>query len=165
MAQAAAETAKRAWLKPAEVCELAQVQSYVLRTWEIEFVDLGVSKTPGGPRMYRRADVDRVLRIKQLVFGDGLTLAGARRRLEEERASAAAGDDLPFEDEPSVTSLTNDVRTRIASVRQELRELLTMLSRPRGNGHAATAPAAAPPAAMPGTAGVPRKKSARKKSA
>jgi DNA-binding transcriptional MerR regulator len=133
MAQASAESPKRGWMKAAEVCELAQVQPYVLRTWEMEFSDLGVVKSPGGPRVYRRADLDRVLRIKQLVFGEGLTLAGARRRIEEERAGS---DELPFDDEPAPVSgtLTADTRRRIVKVRDELRGLLAMLSRPRGNG-------------------------------
>ena len=99
MAQASAESPKRAWLKAAEVCEVAQLQPYVLRTWEMEFTDLGVTKTPGGPRVYRKADLDRVLRIKQLVFGEGLTLAGARRKIDEERG-ATGSDALPFDDEP-----------------------------------------------------------------
>src|SRR4051795_724 len=98
MPQASAETPKRAWLKAAEVCEVAQVQPYVLRTWELEFADLGVTKTPGGPRVYRKADLDRVLRIKQLVFGEGLTLAGARRKIDGERG-AAPNDALPFDDD------------------------------------------------------------------
>jgi DNA-binding transcriptional MerR regulator len=142
MAQASAESQKRAWLKAGEVCELAQVQPYVLRTWELEFPDLGVTKAPGGPRIYRRADVDRVLRIKQLVFGDGLTLAGARRKIEEERTTASY--ELPFDDEPSPSGkkLPADARRRIVRVRDELRSLLALLSRPRGNGHAE--PAAAP---------------------
>jgi len=134
MAQASAESPKRGWLKAAEVCELAQLQPYVLRTWEMEFSDLGVVKSPGGPRVYRRTDLDRVLRIKQLVFGDGLTLAGARRKIEEERAGS---DELPFDDEPEATSgakLSADTRRRIVKVRDELRGLLAMLSRPRGNG-------------------------------
>jgi len=134
MAQASAESPKRGWLKAAEVCEQAQLQPYVLRTWEMEFSDLGVVKSPGGPRVYRRTDLDRVLRIKQLVFGDGLTLAGARRKIEEERAGS---DELPFDDEPEATSgakLSADTRRRIVKVRDELRGLLAMLSRPRGNG-------------------------------
>ena len=73
------EIPKRALFKSSEVCEIASVQPYVLRSWESEFPDLGVSKGNGGPRVYRRADVERVLRIKQLVFSDGLTLAGVRR--------------------------------------------------------------------------------------
>jgi DNA-binding transcriptional MerR regulator len=144
MAQASAESPKRAWLKAAEVCEVAQVQPYVLRTWEMEFADLGVTKTPGGPRVYRKADLDRVLRIKQLVFGEGLTLAGARRKIDEERG-ATAGDALPFDDDealPPIASMPADARKRIFKVRDELRALLAMLSRPRGNGHALAAAAA-----------------------
>jgi len=141
MAQASAESPKRAWLKAAEVCEVAQVQPYVLRTWEMEFTDLGVTKTPGGPRVYRKADLDRVLRIKQLVFGEGLTLAGARRKIDEERG-VAANDALPFDDDealPPIASLPADARRRIFRVRDELRALLAMLSRPRGNGHGTAA--------------------------
>ena len=70
--------------KAGEVCELAQIQPYVLRSWESEFPDLGISKTPGGPRVYRRSDVERVLRIRDLVFTEGLTLSGVRRRFEAE---------------------------------------------------------------------------------
>ena len=54
----------RSLFRQPEVCEIAQVQPYVLRSWEAEFQDLGVAKTQGGPRVYRRADVERVLRIK-----------------------------------------------------------------------------------------------------
>ena len=72
----------RAAFKASEVCDLAQLQPYVLRSWENEFSDLGVSRTPGGPRVYRRADVERVLQIRHLVLSEGLTLAGVRRELE-----------------------------------------------------------------------------------
>ena len=75
----------RSLFRQPEVCEIAQVQPYVLRSWEAEFPDLGVAKTEGGPRVYRRGDVERVLRIKHLLFVDGLTLAGARRKLQEEQ--------------------------------------------------------------------------------
>ena len=130
MAQAVAESS-RTWLKASDVCDRAQVQPYVLRTWEMEFADLGVAKTPGGPRMYRQADLDRVLRIKQLVFVEGLTLAGARRKLEEERRPV---DELPFDDEPAVkrsAGLDADSRRRVTAVRDGLRQLLTMLSQAR----------------------------------
>ena len=69
--------------KAADVCEMAQLQSYVLRSWEKEFPGIGVQREPDSARLYRQSDVDQVLRIKQLVFGEGLTLSGARRRLEE----------------------------------------------------------------------------------
>ena len=126
MAQAANDSAKRTWLKATDICERAQVQPYVLRTWEMEFTDLGVVKNPGGPRLYRPSDLERVLRIKQLVFGDGLTLAGARRKLEEERQPS---DELPFDDEPvrpAKGRFDADARKRLTSVRNGLRALLTM---------------------------------------
>lgn len=119
----------RSLFKAPEVCEIAQVQPYVLRSWEAEFPDLGVAKGESGQRVYRRADVQRVLRIKELLFVEGLTLAGARRRLEEERGG--------FETEPAGSSiaelLSADARERIADVRQGLRWILDLLA---GNGNA-----------------------------
>jgi DNA-binding transcriptional MerR regulator len=142
MAQAVADTSKRTWLKAADVCDRAQVQPYVLRTWEMEFTDLGVSKNPGGPRMYRPSDLARVLRIKQLVFVEGLTLAGARRKLEEEKQ---ASDELPFDEPPptKAAALNADARRRVTNVRNGLRTLLTMLSQPRPQRAMATTPTSA----------------------
>jgi DNA-binding transcriptional MerR regulator len=122
VADSPVEIPKRALFKPAEVCEIAGLQPYVLRSWETEFPDLGVARNAGGPRVYRRADLDRVLRIKQLVFGEGLTLAGARRRLGEERP-APIDEGLPFEELLGV-----DARERVAEVKRGLRSLLELLS-------------------------------------
>src|SRR3954451_10903749 len=83
---------KRALFKAAEVCDLAKVQPYVLRSWEAEFPELGVAKSAGAPRVYRRTDVEQVLRIKHLLLVEGLTLAGARRRLDEESSPVAPND-------------------------------------------------------------------------
>ena len=71
--------------KASDVCEIARIQPYVLRSWENEFPELGVSRTPGGPRVYRKTDVERVLQIRHLVLAEGLTLAGVRRKLSEFR--------------------------------------------------------------------------------
>ena len=75
---------KRELFKAAEVCEVVQLQPYVLRSWEAEFPQIGQAPAGGGPRVYRRADIELVLRIKQLILDEGLTLSGARRRLEED---------------------------------------------------------------------------------
>src|SRR4029077_3573549 len=83
----------RSLFRQPEVCEIAKVQPYVLRSWEAEFQDLGVAKTQGGPRVYRKTDVERVLRIKPLLFVEGLTLAGARRKLLDERPAPAPEPD------------------------------------------------------------------------
>jgi DNA-binding transcriptional MerR regulator len=124
------EIPNRALFKSSEVCEIASVQPYVLRSWESEFPDLGVSKSAGGPRIYRRVDVERVLRIKQLVFNDGLTLAGVRRRIEEEapptleEATAAPIKEL----------LGRNAKERLAEVKRGLISILEMLSARPGNG-------------------------------
>ena len=113
---------KRDLFKAAEVCDAVQVQSYMLRSWETEFPQIGEVPKGGGPRLYRRADVDLVLRIKQLVFEEGLTLSGARRRLEEEGGGA---------DESQVTVedvLGDRARDRLRTVRTGLQAILQLLS-------------------------------------
>jgi DNA-binding transcriptional MerR regulator len=123
------EIPNRSLFRQPEVCELAQVQPYVLRSWEAEFPDLGVAKTEGGPRVYRRADVERVLRIKHLLFVEGLTLAGARRKLTEERTDTQADADA-LQDVAALFG--RDARERILQVRRGLRELALMLARAPG---------------------------------
>lgn len=106
-----------------EVCEIAEVQPYVLRSWEAEFPDLGVAKS-GGVRVYRRADVERVLRIKQLVFGDGLTLAGARKQLGAEPFVAI---DESVSDADVVAMMDTAVRQNLRDVRRGLQGILDVL--------------------------------------
>lgn len=120
------EIPNRALFRPPEVCEIAKVQPYVLRSWEAEFPDLGVAKTEGGPRLYRRADVERVLQLKHLVYVEGLTLAGARRRLNEGRPEAD-------EDSVALASVDElfgtDARERILRIKRGLQDLAAMLAR------------------------------------
>ena len=112
--------------KAADVCELAQVQPYVLRSWEKEFPGIGVQTSAEAGRLYRQSDIDQVLRIKQLVFGEGLTLAGARRRLEESIPIAERVTDSEVAE--VLDALASDARTRIAHVRDGLRSILKVLS-------------------------------------
>ena len=114
------------WFKAADVCEMAELQPYVLRSWEKEFPGIGVQKSVDSPRLYRRSDLDQVLKIKQLVFGEGLTLAGARRKLEESGEPHIGAADKDVED--VLEALASDARTRIASVRDGLRSILKLLS-------------------------------------
>jgi DNA-binding transcriptional MerR regulator len=118
------EIPKRALFKPSEVCEIARVQPYVLRSWESEFPDLGVTKAGSGQRVYRRADLERVLRIKHLVFADGLTLAGVRRRIEEEAPPVLEPDDA----EPLKALLGRNAKERLTEVKRGLQAIMEMLS-------------------------------------
>jgi DNA-binding transcriptional MerR regulator len=125
------EIPNRSLFRQPEVCEIAQVQPYVLRSWEAEFPDLGVSKSEGGPRVYRRADLERVLRLKHLLFVEGLTLAGARRKLQSEQPVEAEG--------PALAELFgSDARERLLEVKRGLREIAAMLAKAPGNGGAAS---------------------------
>lgn len=72
------------FFKIGEVCEITDTQPYVLRYWESEFPALAPAKNSSGQRIYRRKDIETVLRIKQLLYEEGFTIAGAKKRLEAE---------------------------------------------------------------------------------
>lgn len=164
MPEAAAqlEIPKRALFKAAEVCDLVKVQPYVLRSWEAEFPRLGVAKG-GGPRVYRRSDVEQVLRIKHLLLVEGLTLAGARRKLEEE--TTPVGVDAPAIDE----LIGQNARERLTAVKRGLQSILDLLAHAPSSGEfhlAATPPAPSRSRAVPaGRAKATRGKTAPTKHA
>ncbi len=147
------EIPKRALFKAAEVCDLAKVQPYVLRSWETEFPDLGVAKAAGAPRVYRRADVEQVLRIKHLLLVEGLTLAGARRKLDEE--TAPIGADAPVIDE----LIGQNARERLTDVKRGLQSILELLARSSESGELLLTPPPSvaarrsPPASVKATRG------------
>jgi DNA-binding transcriptional MerR regulator len=119
------EIPDRPLFKAAEVCSIARVQPYVLKSWEGEFPALGTSTTSGA-RVYRRADVELVIEIRRLLFVEGLTLGAARRRLSSEAQPAP---------DPVVVELIGpEARERILEVKQGLRSILDLLSADAGPG-------------------------------
>lgn len=126
------EIPNRSVFRAAEVCELASVPSYVLRGWEAEFPDLGVAKTAGAPRIYRRADVERVLRLKHLILVDGLTLAGARKALTEEGGTAPVAEKV---DDSEVAAMMDEaVLSELREVKDGLEWILNVLGGHTANG-------------------------------
>lgn len=99
-----------------EVATLCKLPAYVLRFWETEFPQLKPVKSSTGQRMYRRKEVETVLRIKQLLYEEGFTIAGARQQLRVESKTQAP---LPFPTQPS-----GDLKR----LRHGLQEILTILS-------------------------------------
>jgi DNA-binding transcriptional MerR regulator len=71
-----------------EVEAITEIPAYVLRYWESEFKLLRPKKNPAGQRLYRRKDLDLVLRIKTLLYEERLTLEGAKKRLRNESRSS-----------------------------------------------------------------------------
>ena len=99
--------------KIGEVCKIADVQPYVLRYWETEFPSLAPNKSGGGQRLYTRREIDVILRIKQLLYSEGFTIAGAKKKLEVEEAPAA--------------SAPKDLTRALLDVKKELRGILDLL--------------------------------------
>ena len=113
---------EKLYFRIGEVSSLCKLPAYVLRFWETEFPQLKPVKSSSGQRMYRRKDVEMLVRIKTLLYEEGFTIAGARHQLRVETASAKNQAPLPF---PSHS--VADLRR----IRHGLEEILTMLS-PRG---------------------------------
>ena len=131
------------FFKIGEVCEITDTQPYVLRYWESEFPALAPAKNSSGQRIYRRKDIETVLRIKQLLYEEGFTIAGAKKRLDAEMtgrgttpvsmaSEAVAVAKQPPQETPSAPqSPPPDDATRLVlgEMRQQLRELLTLLDK------------------------------------
>ena len=102
-----------------EVASLCRLPAYVLRFWETEFPHLKPVKSSTGQRMYRKRDVEFVVRIKKLLYENGFTIAGARAQLREETKSERNQNALPFPVQRAVS---------VAHLRHELQEILHILS-------------------------------------
>lgn len=115
------KSASEARYKVAEVCRLADVQPYVLRYWESEFPVLAAPKGSSGSRLYSGVELKIIERIKKLLYDEGYTIAGAKKRLEAElkEAEAPAAEPEPLvltppAPEPSESTATRRRRTKAA---------------------------------------------------
>src|SRR2546428_6672355 len=150
---------KKLFYKIGEVCDLCKIEPHVLRYWETEFSQLSPSKNTSGQRVYRYRDVQVIQRIKQLLYQEGYTIAGASKRLVTEKfdfdeetlaassAASSSGKSLETSDSseaPSATTLPRDAesiskKTNLApdpkdllnEIRSELKFVLEILSRGR----------------------------------
>ncbi|HYR89298.1 MAG TPA: MerR family transcriptional regulator [Terriglobia bacterium] len=100
------------FFKIGEVCEIAGIEPYVLRFWETEFPVLLPAKSKSGHRVYKRKDVEMVLKVKELLYERGFTIPGARKQLSRNR--------------PPQGSERDQI---LIQVRKELRDILTLLQR------------------------------------
>lgn len=123
--------------KIGEVCRMADLAPYVLRYWETEFPPLAPNKSGGGQRLYSQHEVDIILRIKQLLYTDGFTIAGAKKKLDAELASpqqeapSQSSSDAGPDARPASRGKSGGVtKVALARLRKELSELLAMLEDP-----------------------------------
>ena len=110
---------EKLYFRIGEVAKLCRLPAYVLRFWETEFPQLKPVKSSTGQRMYRRKDVESVLRIKQLLYEEGFTIVGARQQLRSETKGDKKQTPLPFPGQAGAD---------LAHIRQGLRDILSLLS-------------------------------------
>ena len=144
MSRPAVAIPEKLFFKIGEVCELAGVQAHVLRYWESEFPMLAPQKNRAGQRVYRKRDVEMALRIKELLYEDQYTIAGAKKRLtnelrggklkavgngEDAQTTAENGDSFSQPTSYARTMLprTAEERQGLKQLAAELRELLSLL--------------------------------------
>ncbi len=109
---------EKLFYKIGEVSALTGLESYVLRFWETEFPRLHPKKSKGNQRVYTKKEIDLILRIKGLLYREGLTISGARRRLA--RSSQVEVRTTP-------NGKIGKVNRTIHTVKRELEELLHIL--------------------------------------
>lgn len=110
---------EKLYFRIGEVSSLCRLPAYVLRFWETEFPQLKPVKSSTGQRMYRRKDVEAVLRIKKLLYEEGFTIVGARQQLRVDATTAKNQAPLPF---PAHST------SELNRIKHGLEEILTMLS-------------------------------------
>src|SRR4051794_37949728 len=95
-----ARVQKRLYYKIGEACKALGIQPYVLRYWETEFPALTPSKSRSGQRVYSEKELEIIRRIKELLYDEGYTIAGAKKKLEVELSSGLIGEDRDDDETP-----------------------------------------------------------------
>ena len=144
MSRPAVAIPEKLFFKIGEVCELVGVQAHVLRYWESEFPMLAPQKNRAGQRVYRKRDVEMALRIKELLYEDQYTIAGAKKRLTNELRGGklkVVGEESQSENgsadgehlqaatthRRTVAPRTAEEKKGLKQLASELRELLALL--------------------------------------
>jgi DNA-binding transcriptional MerR regulator len=127
------------FFKIGEVAQIVGVRPHVLRYWETEFNALRPMKTRGSHRVYRRKDVELAVLVRRLLHDEGLTMAGAKRRLRDLNRERATEGEAP----PPAHEATRQVNLSadLLAVRRELAELIKAIDRTMAPPQRASSPA------------------------
>src|SRR3954454_19407554 len=106
---AKARVQKRLYYKIGEACKALGIQPYVLRYWETEFPALTPSKSRSGQRVYSEKELEIIRRIKELLYDEGYTIAGAKKKLEGELAVGGLGEGRDEEETAGETAAPSRV--------------------------------------------------------
>ena len=123
-----ATASKKLFYKIGEACRKLDVQPYVLRYWETEFPFLKPDKSKSGQRVYTPEELEIIRRVKELLYDEGYTIAGAKKKLEAE--ASGQGPTPGSQAEQAGAEEGNDkTRDALFEVKDQLREILTLLDR------------------------------------
>jgi DNA-binding transcriptional MerR regulator len=111
---------EKIYFKIGEVSEIVGVEPYVLRYWETEFDLLKPSKAPSKHRLYKKRDVELLLDIKRLLYTEGFTIDGARKKLKETKKEEKDQLKLPLSEQK--------YRSALVKIRKDLESLRKLLS-------------------------------------
>ena len=114
----------RLYYSISEVSDMIGVKAHVLRYWETQFKMLRPKKGRGGARMYRKRDVEVLFEVKQLLYDHRFTIAGARRKLLDDRGN---------KEQMELGFVRTDREEMLRALRRDLEGLLTMLRTPNGS--------------------------------
>ena len=117
------EIPDKLYFRIGEVSALLGVETYVLRYWETEFPSLAPKKSGTGHRLYRRKDVELLLRIKHLLYEKRFTIEGARQYLHDDAPKSRAPRDRAPRTQPELFPLENP----LPEIRKQLAEILDIL--------------------------------------
>lgn len=104
------------YFKIGEVSALLDVKPYVLRYWESEFDLLNPGKAPSRHRLYKRKDVELLLQIKRLLYAEGYTIEGARKRLKQREAAEDGTPPSPWP-RPEYVEVLREIRNDLTTLR------------------------------------------------
>ena len=113
-----------------EVSEIVGVEPHVLRYWETEFRSIRPQKSRKGQRIYSRRDVDKLLKVKDLLYSHGFTIAGARKRLREGGAEPQQAGPASSIAAPEVKRPGAQLRVALGEIRRDIVALLAELETP-----------------------------------
>ena len=122
--------AKKLYYKIGEACKILEIQPYVLRYWEKEFPLLSPNKSKSGQRVYNAGELGVIRRIKELLYDEGYTIAGAKKKLEAEFADEAAAKTATPGPAASDGEPAGNAAARTAAPGREVREVPAGAKRP-----------------------------------
>jgi DNA-binding transcriptional MerR regulator len=107
---------EKRYFRIGEVSALTGIESYVLRYWETEFPKIKPARSRSGQRLYKRRDIELILKIKDLLYQKKFTIAGAKKHLQKKHKASKPTDD------DSQRLMLEQVRTELLAIRDLLSE-------------------------------------------